>query len=91
MLLDALDEPEFVWFAAVPLGRLKEARAVSRLIEYLRKEGDDEVSAILVGGALLEIGTPEAVDFLRMHPKLIPRDMRRRLRARLDPLKRDGR
>ena len=79
VLLDALAEPDLVWFACVPLGRLKEARAVPRLIEYLSEQTDDDISGRLVGGALLDIGTPEALRFLREHPKCLPRDMRHKL------------
>lgn len=78
VLLAALEESDLVWFAALPLGRLKESRAVPRLIEYLGTN-DDDVSGTLVGGALLEIGTPEALAFLREHPKLLPPDLREQL------------
>jgi HEAT repeat protein len=82
VLLSALGDPDLVWFASVSLGHLREARAVPRLIEYLSEQIGDDVAGNLVGGALLDIGTPEALEFLREHPKVLPSEMRGQLNQR---------
>lgn len=70
VLLAALDEPDLMWFAAAPLGRLKEVRAVPQLIAHLSSE--DPITVQMAGQALLDIDTPEARLALKQNRKRLP-------------------
>lgn len=77
VLLAALDEPDPMWFAAAPLGRLKEVRAVPQLIAHLSSE--DPITVQMAGQALLDIDTSEARLALKQNRKRLPGSLREEL------------
>jgi HEAT repeat protein len=73
VLLAALPDPDQAWFAAVSLGRLREVRAVPRLIEML--SDNDNITVEIASRVLLDIGTPEAIDALHGARRRLPADV----------------
>ena len=66
-----------MWFASVPLGRLKEARAVPRLVSYL--SDPDDITVQMAARALFEINTAEAITALKGHEGRVSAAVRREL------------